>query len=260
MNGWIFGVFINSSLGSIRTVYVGVAIMAALCLGYRKLITRRFMFNILSFLMACFWGNSNQDTTKDGSLKLRSNLARVQKCGGQVAQNGLNGIYPFISQPSKNNGKNYLKPILGKYFLQKTELARLKAEKIMALYPSPLSEWMVAVFLGKKANLGVDMVSSYAFFGVVHLLVISGQHITWLAGFCSLLMKTPFHLLYIFRKLSVFFWIYFDVAATVVIGFLVIFYMCVVEFQPACQRAIIMYWVNVTANVLCSSWDTGMVG
>ena len=255
MNGWITGIFIFIGLPSqwqraIGNCFAPLLIVIILLFVFgalswfvelkslqilNKIVHNRMVINTGTFVLGVSWICCNMS---GATLAPDSVRTLFLEYSGDLTHSS------FRHASRNNHSMNYLEAVIGDYLLQKAKKAKTQIEATISKYPSPLAEWSGVVFLGRRNFSSANFVEFYLFFGIVHLLVISGQHISLIASVCSVLMRLPLHLLYVFRKVRVDRWVYLDGAVTVFIGFFIIFYLSMIEFQTACQRAVIMYWTG----------------
>jgi len=118
-------------------------------------------------------------------------------------------------------------------------VAEKLAGKIDEIYPDDISHFMQALLMGKRDELYTDTALSAALSasGIIHIVSISGMHISFLMGFLSLVIKNK-------RVFSL-------------IGIpVLIFFMAMTGFTPAVSRAGIMQIFLICAPVFRRDSDS----
>ncbi|MCL2820508.1 MAG: DNA internalization-related competence protein ComEC/Rec2 [Oscillospiraceae bacterium] len=122
-------------------------------------------------------------------------------------------------------------------------IPKLTAEKfsktVDEIFPDDISHFMQALLMGKRDDLYKDKALAAAFSasGVIHIISISGMHISFLMGFLALIIKN--------KKLFSFYGIP-----------LLIFFMAMTGFTPAVTRAGIMQVFLITAPLIRRERDS----
>lgn len=113
-------------------------------------------------------------------------------------------------------------------------------KRLHQIFPQKEASIMTAMLLGDKSDLDTDIKLLYRKAGIIHILSISGLHITLIGvGFYNRL-----------RRLGVPVWI-----AAFVGGVLLFLYGMLTGFGISACRAIIMYWIRMLSHIVGRTYD-----
>jgi len=124
-----------------------------------------------------------------------------------------------------------------RYLPQK--LAAALADMIEKIFPDDVSPFMQALITGRRENLNdnTTLTSSLSASGMIHVVAISGMHVSFLMGFLSLIVRN--------KRLFAF------------IGIPVLFlFMAMTGFTPSVTRAVIMQILLICAPVFRRESDS----
>jgi competence protein ComEC len=86
-------------------------------------------------------------------------------------------------------------------------LVRGKALAGMSRYPKDTRDWMSAFIFGDQRQLPKSLIRDFRDIGLLHVLVLSGGHLSWIMLMIHLTLRAPFQLAYIFRSIRMDLWV-----------------------------------------------------
>jgi len=131
----------------------------------------------------------------------------------------------------------------GRLWLESTWLGYRMGEARAALAQACLQwhphwgPWALGLLGGQEAPGSSSLVQLYKELGLVHVLVISGSHFSFLAGLLSGCFSYPVRCLYVIRLLSFRRWLTLHLLLEMFILCLITQYALLVALPPPCQRA-----------------------
>jgi hypothetical protein len=85
----------------------------------------------------------------------------------------------------------------------------------------------------------------YEDLGLLHVLVVSGSHFSFIGGLCQRLLEGPGRIAYALRLCSFTSWLGWITSARILLTFLITIFALVVGFHPPCQRA----WLSLLLGI-----------
>lgn len=101
--------------------------------------------------------------------------------------------------------------------------------------------WFEAVALGKKTLLDRGLVKLFRSTGLLHLLVISGFHVSLVAGTAQFFIRLPFQCAYVVGFLRAEAWRRLHVPLLILSSLFAVLFASYVGFSGACQRALLFF-------------------
>lgn len=100
--------------------------------------------------------------------------------------------------------------------------------------------WAQGLLGGRLDSKGTGLTEIYRKLGLIHVLVISGSHFTFLIHLGGALLGWPSRLLYACRAINFRVWFNLHIIEKSILWLFLVFYAMIVGFPPPCQRAFIM--------------------
>jgi ComEC/Rec2-related protein len=116
-------------------------------------------------------------------------------------------------------------------------------ERLNKVDPS-IRHWLQAIILGDTGEMTVDERDQFKRTGLLHILIVSGFHVSVFALLFQLFLQAPFRVLYALRLLTPKYWMLLRPMLTLASIFLLTFYVIVLGFSPPSQRAYILFTVS----------------
>lgn len=119
------------------------------------------------------------------------------------------------------------------------QFARIVADKIDDIYPDEISHFMKALLVGDRDELYRDtsITASFSASGIIHIISISGMHITFLMGFLALIIRNK--RLFAFYSIPI-----------------LLLFMAMTGFTPAVTRAGVMQIFLICAPIFRRESDS----
>lgn len=132
--------------------------------------------------------------------------------------------------------------------------ARAALEHLCISWDPLWGPWALGLIGGKLDTSQQGLLDIYRQLGLIHVLVISGSHFTFLSQIGLLGVCWPSRLLYVCRRINFRTWFALHLLERSLVWLLLGFYGLVVGFPPPCQRAFIMgllttWWPLVRGNL-----------
>lgn len=122
-------------------------------------------------------------------------------------------------------------------------------EKLMH-FPRDMYQWLSGFLLGRKSDLDQNLVNAFRNIGLLHLLVLSGGHLSAIAALSLFLIRFGVLVPYIFRRVSCHHWLVFWLISGLAAVALLFLYCMVVGFSPSVQRAYLTFFVSSVMPML----------
>lgn len=101
--------------------------------------------------------------------------------------------------------------------------------------------WFEAVALGKKTFLAPSLVQLFRGAGLLHLLVISGFHVSLVAGTAQMLIRAPFQMAYTLGLIKAEYWRRLHIPLLLISSCVAVLFASYVGLSGACQRALLFF-------------------
>lgn len=136
--------------------------------------------------------------------------------------------------------------------------AQIRAKNYESLnkFPVDIKHWLSGFALGKSSDVDKGLIRSFRDVGLLHVLVLSGGHLSVVAGLFLFCLRVPFLLLYLLRRLNVKTWIYIWNGTAFISVVLLFAYCAVVGFAQSVQRAFLNFVVCHVVSMLGLAQDT----
>lgn len=108
-------------------------------------------------------------------------------------------------------------------------------------FPSDVAGWLMAFILGDQTDLDKGSLQTFRRIGLLHLLVLSGSHLSVMAVLINGALKLPWHVLYVFRRLSSITWLRVNDASIVLTSFGLAVYSAAAGLSQSLQRALLSF-------------------
>lgn len=106
-------------------------------------------------------------------------------------------------------------------------------------FPSDIAAWLMAFILGDQADLDKRSLQTFRRIGLLHLLVLSGSHLSVMAVLMHGALKLPWHIFYVFGRLSPIAWLRVNDASIVLASFGLAVYSAAAGLSQSLQRALL---------------------
>jgi predicted membrane metal-binding protein len=136
------------------------------------------------------------------------------------------------------------------------EDARVGLHHTLSRFPQDIRSWMSGFLLGRSGQLDKNLVDSFRRVGLMHVLVLSGSHLSVLAAAILLVLRLPGLLLYLFKHLSVRSWVIYWTISSMVAALSLFSFCVVVGFTQTVQRAFLGFFVCNVASMVGLAHDT----
>ncbi|MDE3269696.1 MAG: ComEC/Rec2 family competence protein [Pseudomonadota bacterium] len=144
--------------------------------------------------------------------------------------------YVVFAKPPILRSDNYGK---GLFFRLRYEL-----QTIADQLDDPVRGWVSRLLLGSKTSMPKDISEAFKFLGLLHILVISGLHITIIAGCCMNLMRWLVRMSYALRLITSVECQRFQTIGGYAVLMFIIIYGCSIGFGAPAQRAVLLFIVQ----------------
>ena len=108
----------------------------------------------------------------------------------------------------------------------------------------PVRSWIASITLGQRQQMPRSLRDSFRLLGLFHILVISGLHITIIAGGGKKSIDFILRTLYIVRLLTPTTWLLLGKIISLLSCWLILLYGCMVGLSPPAQRAVLIFIVH----------------
>ncbi len=123
-------------------------------------------------------------------------------------------------------------------------------------FPADIRGWLSGFALGRSLDVDKSLVEAFRNVGLLHVLVLSGGHLSVVAGMLLLVLRGPFLVFYFLRCLTITRWIYVW-NLTALVAVLILFSFCaVVGFAQSVQRAFLNFFVLHVVGMIGLAQDT----
>ncbi|HYX38073.1 MAG TPA: ComEC/Rec2 family competence protein [Oligoflexus sp.] len=112
-----------------------------------------------------------------------------------------------------------------------------QAEDFFLAWDPDWGLWFLRFGFGLKLEGGDDWPRIYQELGLLHVLVVSGAHFSFIGGLCQTLLGSPGRIGYAMRLLSFPAWLGWMTATRMMVTVLITLFALIVGFNPPCQRA-----------------------
>ena len=106
-------------------------------------------------------------------------------------------------------------------------------------FPVDIAAWFRAFILGEQRNLEQESLETFRRIGLLHLLVLSGSHLSVLATLIHFVLKLPWHIFYIFGRLSAVTWLRVSDISVVISAGVLAMYSAAAGLSQSLQRALL---------------------
>lgn len=113
-----------------------------------------------------------------------------------------------------------------------------------------IAAWLRAFVLGEQTKIPPDLLESFRALGLLHLLVLSGGHLSVVATLLNLSLRLPWHVGYVLRRLSAVSWVKVTSISQVMTVLLVFVYCAAAGFSQSLQRALLCFISQVLPPML----------
>lgn len=117
-------------------------------------------------------------------------------------------------------------------------------------FPPDIAAWLRAFVLGEQTKIPPDLLESFRALGLLHLLVLSGGHLSVVAALLSISLRLPWHVGYVFGRLSAVSWVKVTSNSQVMTVLLVFVYCAAAGFSQSLQRALLCFVSQVLPPML----------
>jgi len=124
---------------------------------------------------------------------------------------------------------------------------RQELNKKISRFPTDISRWFKAFISGDQGQLPASYLQAFKSLGLLHILVLSGGHLSVVAALLLFFMRIFGLLPYFFGKITILTWARIWCASTLSAGFVLYLFCLTVGFSQSVQRA---FFAFLTANVL----------
>jgi ComEC/Rec2-related protein len=123
--------------------------------------------------------------------------------------------------------------------------AQLRSEIYEALdgFPLDVRTWLSGFVLGKNADVQQSLIGTFRNVGLLHILVLSGGHLSVIAGLLLFILRVPFLIPYLLKNLGMEKWIIIWNITSVVTCAVLFLFCAIVGFSPTVQRAFLSFVV-----------------
>ena len=126
-----------------------------------------------------------------------------------------------------------------------------------AAYGHRMSAWLRSAILGIPDDLGPEISHAFRRTGLLHIVVVSGSHITMVAMGALALFGTPFRIAYALRWISPLKWVAVSIFIKVAVIGVVLFFCTLVGASHASQRSVLGFAVLHFSRILFGDWSVG---
>ena len=116
-----------------------------------------------------------------------------------------------------------------------------------ARFPPDIHAWLKAFVVGDKSFLSRGMVTAFRDVGLLHVLVLSGGHLTVISAMFLFMIRVWFHIPYIFKKITAHTWVIVWSLSGVAVVVPLFLFCLMVGFSQSVQRA---FFSTVVANIV----------
>jgi predicted membrane metal-binding protein len=124
---------------------------------------------------------------------------------------------------------------------------RDELNKKISRFPIDISSWFKAFISGEQGQLPAAYLQGFKSLGLLHILVLSGGHLSVVATLLLFFMRVFALTPYFFGKISILTWARIWCASTLTAGFVLYLFCLTVGFSQSVQRA---FFAFLTAHVL----------
>jgi hypothetical protein len=143
------------------------------------------------------------------------------------------GVEPEITHP--------LGCLLGKHL-------RTAIHSRLRYLASDVSLWLRAFLLGEQVQMAPGILESFRDLGLLHLLVLSGSHLSVVACLIRLCLQLPWHVPYVFGRLSPIVWAQVFLASRLATSLVLFVYCAAAGFSQSLQRALLCFVSNMVPS------------
>lgn len=120
---------------------------------------------------------------------------------------------------------------------------RSRLYEVINSFPEDVRSWLSGFVLGRNSDVDEGLVVTFRNLGLLHILVLSGGHLSLIAGMILFLLRLPFLLPYCLKKIPVEKWIVIWNGSSLAACVLLFIFCAVVGFSPTVQRAFLNFVV-----------------
>lgn len=214
--------------------------------------------------LALFWGafhNPNTNPPKKSLLKIEEHDFSFQR-DASIVRSGMQRYLVFGR--AKDGSEGTVRCFnQEKLFFQTCLFVEKRSQKFLSARSHPFTSvessisntlgerldgfgrfwrgWFEAVVLGKKDLLDRGLVQLFRDVGLIHLLVISGFHVSLVAGTAQFFIRLPFQLVYVAGFFGPESWRRLHIPLLILSSLFAILFSSYVGFSGACQRALLFF-------------------
>lgn len=120
---------------------------------------------------------------------------------------------------------------------------RSRLYQVINNFPKDVRSWLSGFVLGRNTDVDDELVLTFRNIGLLHILVLSGGHLTVVAGMILFVIRLPFLISYFLKTLSVEKWSIIWNVTSFLACVLLFLFCAVVGFSPTVQRAFLSFLV-----------------
>lgn len=214
----------------------------------------------LWFLFALLWGATHNAPFPDHDIKeatiVRSNM--LQFMGADRIVTAAGKTYRVRSYHDNYEGDNHVRTGVSSYFIFAKPptlhsdnygnglFFRLRYElrTVADRLDDPVRGWVSRLLLGINNSMPKEISSAFKLLGLLHILVISGLHITIIASFCMSLTKAAIRAPYALRLITTVEHQRLQIIGGYAVLVLLLLYGCSIGFGAPAQRAVLLFIVQ----------------
>lgn len=117
-------------------------------------------------------------------------------------------------------------------------------------FPPDIASWLRAFVLGEQTKIPPEVLESFRALGLLHLLVLSGGHLSVVAALLNISLRLPWHIGYVLGRLSAVSWVKVTSISQVMTVLLVFVYCAAAGFSQSLQRALLCFVSQVLPPML----------
>lgn len=122
-------------------------------------------------------------------------------------------------------------------------LVKNQLDRRSEAFPGEVAGWLQAFVVGDQKNLAPTLRKSFQDLGLLHLLVLSGGHITVLGVLLNALIRAPWLFRYLMARLAIDSWIRVCSVSNVLTAILLCVYCAAAGFSQSLQRAYLSFFI-----------------
>jgi hypothetical protein len=124
--------------------------------------------------------------------------------------------------------------------------------RIRKLEPG-MAAWLRAFVLGEQFSVSPALLEAFRAVGLLHLLVLSGGHLSVVASMVRTALRLPWHIFYVTGRLSALHWIKLTSVSQPLTWVVLLAYCAATGFSQSMQRALLCFGVSLIPSILgCS--------